>query len=571
MACSSSDDLAWWQKTVIYEIYPKSFLDTRGQGTGTLKGITQKLDYFEQLGVGVLWITPVYASPMVDNGYDIADYYSIDPRYGTMEDMDELIARADEHGIKIAMDLVFNHSSDQNAWFLESRSSRDNPKADWYIWRDPKPDGGVPNNWRAVFGGSVWEWCEERQQYYLHTFATCQPDLNWENPEVRQALYDVANYWADKGLGGFRIDAISYAKKPAGLPDGPRDAPDGSCFVERASINTPGILDFLHEFKHKVQDGRDIFTLAEAPGVPADQLDDWVGPDGVFDMLIEFNHVECHEPENRVWADHKDGWDLRKLKSALSASELNTSHGGWYPIYFDSHDQPRSVNNLLPEQPCDTNAAAKMLATVMFTLRGTPLLYQGEELGYANVAWDSIDDYDDVFSKDQYQVALSLGRSPEEALAAVQRKSRDNARTPMQWNASPNAGFTSGTPWLKVHDDYETCNVAAQETDPESVLSWYRRLSKLRAQTEVLLVGDYEELMADNRQIYAFKRSKGDEGADTGADSGDPSVAVTLANFTNDEASFDASLVEGMRLLISTHGEATPGVLRPLEAVVYVK
>ena len=567
MALLSSKDLAWWQKTVIYEVYPKSFLDTRGQGTGTLKGITQKLDYFEQLGVGVLWITPVYASPMIDNGYDIADYRAIDPRYGTMEDMDELIEAADAHGIKIAMDLVFNHSSDQNAWFLESRSSRDNPKSDWYIWRDPNPDGSLPNNWRAVFGGSVWEWCEERQQYYLHTFAKCQPDLNWENPEVRHALYDVANFWADKGLGGFRIDAISYAKKPEGLPSCPPDTEDGSCFVERASINTPGILDFLHEFKHEVQDGRDIFTLAEAPGVPPEQLDDWVGPKGVFDMLIEFSHVECHEAESRRWVDHEDGWDLRRLKGAITESELNTSHGGWYPIYFDSHDQPRCVNNLLPQPVSDTDAAAKMLATVQYTLRGTPLLYQGQELGYANADIDSIEVYDDVFTKDQYQVALDAGHSPEEALAACQRKSRDNARTPMQWDDSPNAGFTTGTPWLPVHDDYASCNVAAEEADPESVLRWFQQLAALRADDEVLLAGDYEELMADSTQVYAFKRSLGE--VPEGQAAPVRTQAVTLANFTEETVFYDPTIVDGMNSIISTHGNAARGMLRPLEAVVY--
>ena len=436
--------------------------------------------------------------------------------------------------------------------------------------------GGLPNNWRAVFGGSVWEWCEERQQYYLHTFATQQPDLNWENPEVRQALYDVANLWADKGLGGFRIDAISYVKKPEGLPSCPPDDPDGSCFVATASINRPGILDFLGEFKREVQDGRDIFTPAETIGIDPEDMGGWVGADGVFDMLIEFSHVECHEPASRRWCDHEDGWPLTKLKSALTASEVSTSScGGWYPIYFENHDQPRSVCNLLPVRPYSTDAAAKMLACVLFTLRGTPLLYQGQELGYSNVTWDSIDRYDDIYCKDQYEVALAAGCSEEEAIAVVQRKSRDNARTPMQWDSSPNAGFTTGKPWLPVHEDYETCNVAAEEADPDSVLQWYQRMARMRADTEVLLAGSYEELMADSEQIYAFKRSleagapEVGDAPGTGTLSDGPTVSITLANFSNDDAAYDSSLVEGMELLVSTHGDAVPGVLRPLEAVVY--
>ena len=424
----------WWQKTVVYQVYPKSFQDTTGSGQGDIPGITRRLAYLKTLGVGAVWLTPVYPSPMIDNGYDIADYTAIDPSYGTMADMEELIAEGRRCGIRIVMDLVFNHSSDQHPWFLDSKSSRDNPHADWYIWRDAKPDGSAPTNWRAIFGGSAWTWCEERQQYYLHTFAKEQPDLNWENPAVRQALYDAANFWLDKGVGGFRIDAIVYIKKPAFI-DGEPDGEDGMVGIHEMTHDTPGILDFLHEFKANVFDGHDIFTVGEANGVAPDELKDWVGENGVFSMLFEFSHMNLNFPVSEKWYEAED-WHLSKLKGALTASQRATATNGWYPIFFENHDQPRSINKFFP-QDADPLLAAKAMATVLFTLRGTPFVYEGQELGYVNVAWDSIDDYNDISSHGQYELALEEGCTPEQALAAVHRFSRDNARTPMQWsNAS---------------------------------------------------------------------------------------------------------------------------------------
>jgi len=552
---TKKQDLAWWQKTIAYEIYPKSFYDTAAQGTGTIAGITAKLDYLASLGVGAIWITPCYKSPMVDNGYDVEDYRQIDPSFGTMADMDELIAKGNEKGVRVVMDLVFNHTSEQCAWFKESRKSRDNAYADWYIWRDARPDGSAPTNWRSIFGGSAWAWCEERQQYYLHTFAPQQPDLNWENPDVRRALIDIANFWADKGVGGFRIDAITYIKKPAEFVDGSADGEDGMYAVHAATANTPGILDFLHEFKAGVRDGRDIFLVGEANGVGADELGDWVGERGVFDMLFEFSHTKAVSCEDEVWCRPIE-WKLTDLKRVLAESQANTADNGWYPVFFENHDQPRSTVNFFR---CEGSISdkAKALGTVLLTLRGTPFVMQGEELGYANRVWKSLDEFDDLQTRSQYEFALSEGRTEAEALAGCNRFSRDNARTPMQWDASANAGFSAATPWLPVHDDYTQVNVEAESADPDSPLSWYRKLAALRAERDELVAGSFEELMADDEQVYAYRRQ------------GEGGAAVVLANLSGEEASYDAALVADMKLLAGTHGSTEPGTLRPLEAVVF--
>lgn len=550
-----TSDLAWWQKTIAYEVYPKSFLDTYGQGTGTIAGITEKLDYLAKLGVGAIWITPCYRSPMVDNGYDVQDYYQIGPSFGTMAAMDELIEKGCEKGIRVVMDLVFNHTSDQCPWFVESRSSRDNPKVDWYIWRDARPDGSAPTNWRSIFGGSAWKWDEGRQQYYLHTFAAQQPDLNWENPDVRKALFDIANYWADKGVGGFRIDAITYIKKPAVFEDGPVDGEDGMSLIHFATANQPGILDFLHEFKTAVRDGRDIFMVGEANGVAAEELGDWVGTNGVFDLLFEFSHKAVVVGGEEVWC-RAPKWKLTDLKRALTASQVATATNGWYPAFFENHDVPRSVNMYFQ---CEGSPAAKAkaLGTVLLMQRGTPFIMQGEELGYTNRVWKSLEEFDDVQTKAQYDLSITEGLTPEEALAVCNRFSRDNARTPMQWNASEYAGFSTVSPWLPVHDDYVTNNAEVQEADPASVLNWYRMLAGLRGTRDELTAGTYEELMAESEQVYAYRRQ------------GEDSCAVIFANLSNEPAAYDVELVDGLTLLAGTHGATEAGALRPFEAVVF--
>ncbi|MCR5758665.1 MAG: alpha-glucosidase [Selenomonas sp.] len=556
-------ELKWWQKTVVYQVYPKSFLDTTGSGQGDIPGITRKLDYLKTLGVGAIWLTPVYPSPMVDNGYDIADYTAIDPAYGTMADMEKLIAEAKKRDIRIVMDLVFNHTSDQHSWFQQSKSGRDQEKADWYIWRDGKADGSAPTNWRSIFGGSAWTWCEERQQYYLHTFAKAQPDLNWENPAVRQALYGAANFWLDKGVGGFRIDAIVYIKKPAVFVDGEPDSADGLVNIHSMIADTPGILDFLHEFRREVFMGKDIFTVAEANGVAPSELKDWVGKQGAFDMLFEFSHTNLEFTDGELWS-HATGYrpDIpQRLKACLTASQLATAENGWYPIFFENHDQFRSVRHFFPDS-ADARVTAKTMATILFTLRGTPFVYEGQELGMDNVAWDSIDEYNDISSKGQYELARREGRSVSEAMQIIHRYSRDNARTPMQWTSDKQAGFTAGIPWLPVHGDFADCCVEAEERDENSVLSFYRRLSHLRRESqaaEVLQQGDYEEVMSERGDLYAFYRRW--EGQET----------LTLVNFTGQEITYDGMLASGCFVLIETMAGSRPGLLRPYEAVCYFR
>ncbi len=542
----AAENKAWWKEKAVYQIYPKSFLDTTGSGTGDLRGVIEKLDYIKSLGAGAIWLTPFYPSPMVDNGYDIANYTEIDPRFGTMADFEELIAEARKRNIKIVVDLVFNHSSDQNSWFLESKSSKTNPKADWYIWRDEK------TNWRGIFGGSAWTWCEERQQYYLHTFAKEQPDLNWENPKVRQALYDAANFWLDKGVGGFRIDAIVYIKKPNVIADGKPDVPDGTCSIHNMTVATPGILDFLREFKEKVFKGRDIFTVAEANGVKPEDLSEWVGERGVFDMLFDFSHVNImFDKGAEIW-HRAQLYKLSEWKKALTESQKAT-RGSWYPVYFENHDRPRSIDTFFPHGS-DKKLAAKALAIILFTLRGTPFIYQGEELGFANTKFDSIDDYDDISSRGNYDLARADGLSDKQAMKFVHRFSRDNARTPMQWNSTKNAGFTSADKsWLPVHSDFKSCNVAIEEQDADSVLNFYRKLGALRNSNETLIYGEYEELYSENEELYIFTRTFGTK------------KFMTIVNFTTHDVKLPIS--GGKKILGNYSDEKS--YLRATEAAIY--
>ncbi len=554
-------DLKWWQKTIVYQVYPKSFLDTTGSGRGDLAGITRKLGYLKQLGVGAVWLTPIYPSPMVDNGYDISDYTDIDPSYGTMMDMEKLIAEAGKLDIRIVMDLVFNHTSDQHPWFLESSSGRGNEKDDWYIWKDAKADGSPPNNWRSIFGGSAWTWSEARQQYYLHTFAVQQPDLNWENPKVRKALFKAANFWVEKGAGGFRIDAIPYIKKPEGFPDGAPDSSDGMVNIHSMTANTPGILEFLHEFRKQVFDGHDIFTVAEANGVGPKDLKDWVGEKGAFDMLFEFGHMCLEFPDGEIWS-HATGYQpgvVSELKKCLTASQRATAEDGWYPVFFENHDQFRCVRRFFPEH-ADPRLTAKAMAVLLLTLRGTPFIYQGQELGMDNVAWDSIEDYDDISSHGQYELARKEGLTDEEAMKRIHRYSRDNARTPMQWTTGKQAGFTIGTPWLPVHEDYRECCAESEESREDSVLSFYRRLCRLRTEgkaADILQRGSYREIEIPQEGVYGFCRRLEDR------------EILTIMNFTDKNVSYEAGSREDAELLIATQPGNRKGMLRPYEAACY--
>ena len=545
-------NLSWWQKTIAYEIYVNSFQDSDGDGYGDLNGIRSRLDYLRDLGVGAIWLTPVYASPMVDNGYDVSDYYSINPRYGTMDAMDDLIAEADSRGIKIVMDLVFNHTSDQCKWFIESSRNKDNEYSDWYIWRDALPDGSAPNNWRGIFGGSAWTWCESRKQYYLHTFASAQPDLNWENPKVREAVFDIANFWLAKGVGGFRMDAIPYIKKPSGFPSGKPDGVDGMVSVHDMTVNTDGILDFLKEFKSKVTAGKDVFTVGEANGVKPADLKYWIGANGVFDMIFEFSHVNLEFPGVEVWCKAND-WTLKDLKKAISASQEATADNGWYPVFFENHDKPRSLDHYFGS---DNPMAAKALGTVLLTMRGTPFIFQGEELGLTNVKWPSIEDYNDISSVSQYDMALENGFAKEDAMECVYRFSRDNARTPMQWDASDNGGFTTGKPWLPLNDNYMQINASNEMNDGDSVLSWYKELVAVRRAHSALVDGSYREVFADREDIFAYVRENDEESL------------LVLVNFTDKTVSYDLNSEGLTEHEIILGKDIRSGFLSPYEAQI---
>lgn len=547
--------MKWWQEKAIYEVYPKSFLDTTGSGSGDIRGIIAKLDHLQSLDIGGIWLTPVCVSPMADNGYDIADYRNIDPSFGTMEDMDELIRRAGEMGMKIIIDLVFNHTSDRHPWFLESRRSKDGPKSSWYIWRDAKADGGPPTNWRGIFGGSAWEWCPERGQYYLHTFAASQPDLNWAEPEVRRELREIADFWLDKGAAGFRLDAITYIRKPDSFEDGKPDGADGMVSVHEMTVNRKGILEYLHEFRDHFS-GRDTVLIGEANGVSAEELPAWVGPAGVFDMLFEFSHVNLDFKGVEMWC-RPVKWKAADLKKALFDSQKATEDG-WYPVFFENHDKPRSVSHYFPANT-PREKAARVILTLLYTLRGTPFLYQGQEIGMRNVAWDSLDQYDELNTRAQYEFALQEGFSSEEAMASVHRFSRDNARTPMQWNDSGHAGFTAGTPWLAVNEDYTDINVRDESADPDSILSFCRFLARLRRDCPVFTEGSFTPLFEEDSRIFAYRRT------------GDETEAAVLVNFSGRSAKYDAGAIPEEDYVQASAHEHVPGVLRPWETVILMK
>lgn len=548
---SKTASLKWWQNTIVYEIYPNSFKDTNGDGYGDLNGIISELDYLKKLGVGAIWLTPVYASPMGDNGYDVSNYYEINPRYGTMDDMDRLIKEAKKRNIRIVMDLVFNHTSNEMAWFKESKQNKTNAKSDWYIWRDPKPDGSVPNNWRGIFGGSAWTYCEERNQYYLHTFADFQPDVNWENPEVRNALYDIANFWAEKGVGGFRVDAVTYIKKPSDFKDGPVDGIDKMSGIHGMTANTDGILDFLHEFKDRVAKGRDIFMVGEANGVPVNELTEWVGKDGVFDMIFQFDHLGVQVVE-WDWTQVKD-WKLTQLKKAFTGAQEITRDNGWTPVFLENHDQPRCVTHYI-KNCTDYKNGAKVLAMLNMTLRGTPFLFEGQEIGMSNNIWKDVKEFNDISTINQYNQAIAKGCSEAEALSVVTNYSRDNARTPMQWNKDFNAGFSKGNPWLSVNENYRTVNVEAEQKDKDSILNWYISLNKMRKSHSVFADGIFTELFGDDENIFAYVREN------------DKEKIIVLLNFTDRAVEYDSAVVGSGKVLMC-NTEHRDGRLLPYEAV----
>ena len=497
----------WWHDKVAYQIYPKSFLDTNGDGIGDLAGILSKLDYLKGLGIDILWLSPIYPSPFADQGYDISDYYGIARQFGTMEQFDELLAQAKKRDMHIIMDLVINHCSNEHEWFRKALADPEGEYADYFYFRRGK-NGNPPSNLRSYFGGSCWEPVPGTDKYYFHMFAKEQPDLNWENPVVRQKLYDMVNWWLDKGLAGFRIDAIINIKKDLSFPDYPADGPDGLAMCTKMVDSVEGVGDFLGDLKTHTFAKHDAFTVAEVFNMKPEELRCFIGDDGYFSTMFDFSaHILSTGAHG--WYDAPD-IDFARWRDVIFRSQEETQGIGFKANIIENHDEPRGVSRFLPDYARNP-MGKKMLGTVSLLLRGIPFIYQGQEIGMTNAHWGSIGEFNDINTKDQYRVALDAGLTEQQALAACEKMSRDNARTPMQWDSSPNAGFTTGTPWLKVNDNYPEINVAAQENDPDSVLNYYRRLTALRKSPEyrqLFTYGKFRPAFENSHRILAYYREK---------------------------------------------------------------
>lgn len=498
---------AWWKESVVYQIYPRSFYDSNGDGIGDLRGIIQKLDYLRDLGIDVIWLCPVYKSPNDDNGYDVSDYQDIMDEFGTLGDWDELLAEMHKRGIKLVMDLVVNHTSDEHLWFQESRKSKDNPYRDFYIWR-PGKDGGEPNNWRSFFSGSAWQYDEQTGEYYLHLFTKKQPDLNWENPKVREEVFKMMNWWLDKGIDGFRMDVINMISKVPGLPDAPVMNQDRYQFGGQYFMNGPRLMEFLTEMKQKVLSRYDILTVGETPFVTTQDAIKIVNEEtGALKMLFQFEHVDLDAETGADSAGTIKKMKLLDLKDVMTRWQKDLENRAWNSIFLSNHDQPRSVSRLGDDTQFRVESA-KLLATFVHMLQGTPYVYQGDEIGMTNVAFESIEEYRDVATRNMYKEAVEeKGVDPQVALKVVHAKSRDNARTPMQWDSRKNAGFTNGTPWIKVNPNYKEINVAEAMADANSVFHYYKKLIQLRKENPIIVYGTYDLLLASHEEIYAFTRT----------------------------------------------------------------
>lgn len=551
---------AWWKEAVVYQIYPRSFMDSNGDGIGDLNGITEKLEYLKELGIDVIWLSPVYQSPNDDNGYDISDYQAIMEEFGTMEDYDRMLARAHELGIKIMMDLVVNHTSDEHAWFVESRKSVDNPYRDFYIWRKGK-DGKEPNNWGSCFSGSAWKYDPQTDMYFLHLFSKKQPDLNWDNPKVRDRVFDMMNWWCEKGIDGFRMDVISLISKPEGLPDG---IPGETGYADSGCANGPHVHEYLKEMNRKVLSHYDLITVGEAAGVTLEEAKKYANADGSeLNMVFQFEHIGGGpEADN-----HYGKWDSHKMplpvwKKILSRWQTGLEGKAWNSLFLSNHDQPRSVSWFGNDSEQYREISAKMLGTCLHMMQGTPYVYQGEELGMCNAYFDQLEDYRDIESLNAYkELTETCGVSHEEMMGYLKRISRDNARTPMQWDDSANAGFTTGTPWIKVNSNYKTVNAKQQTTDPDSVFSYYKELIRLRHENDIIVYGEYELLEPQNEELFIYTRSWNNE------------HLMVLCNFTEKDivipAAVTAQIPADAQILISNYVGNLESVLRPYEARVY--
>ena len=551
----------WWKNAVVYQIYPRSFKDSNGDGIGDLQGIYEKLDYLAELGIDVIWMSPVYKSPNDDNGYDISDYQDIMDDFGTMDDFDRVLAKAHSLNIKIMMDLVVNHTSDEHKWFIESKKSKDNPYHDYYMWADPDKNGNPPNRWESCFSGSAWEYVESVGQFYLHSFSRKQPDLNWDNPKVRDEVFKMMTWWCDKGIDGFRMDVISMISKYPGLPDGPEN---GNGYTGNTSCDGPNIHKYLREMNKKVLSKYRLITVGECPGVNAEQAKKYANIDGSeLDMIFQFEHVSG----SALKPCHHGKWDgeamtMPELRANFTKWQKDLEGCAWNSLFLSNHDQPRCVSRFGNDSEQYRELSAKMLATMTHFQKGTPYVYQGEELGMTNAYMENIADYRDIESLNAYKELTTKENIPAKTVMGyIKAVGRDNARTPMQWDASDNGGFTSGTPWLQVNKNYKTINAAAQVNDPDSVFAYYKKLIALRHTNEVMVNGVYDVLIPDHPQIYAYTRTLGDK------------QLLVLCNDSEKEVGVPAEIEEKIAgaqgILIQNYKDVKAGVLRPYEAVVY--
>ncbi len=531
---------AWWKHAVVYQIYPKSFQDSNGDGIGDIRGIISRLDYLKELGIDAVWISPMYRSPQDDNGYDISDYQDIDPMFGTLSEMEELFAEAKKRGIRIIMDLVLNHTSDEHRWFLEAKKSKDNPYHDYYVWKDGE-EGVLPNDMKAVFGGPAWEWVPELKQYYFHQFSVKQPDLNWENPKVRREIYDMILWWMEKGAGGFRLDVIDQIAKEPDLG---------------ITNNGPRLHEFLQEMSRETFQKGDLITVGEAWGATPEIAKLYSNPDGSeFSMVFQFEHILLDQQEG------KEKWDLAplslvKLKQCLAKWQTELYGRGWNSLFLDNHDLPRIVSRWGDDGKY-WKESAKMLAAVLHGMQGTPYIYQGEELGMTNIKFEDIRQYRDIEILNMYEERLKKGYDREDVMRSIYAKGRDNARTPMQWSAQENAGFTDGTPWIGVNPNYTEINVESERKDPDSIYQFYRRLIRLRKEHPVFVEGKFQLLMEDDEKVFAYTRT------------GEDGTLLVCGNFTGETAACPVldEWKDG-EVLIHNYNDPVAAELRPYEAVM---
>ena len=555
----------WWKESVVYQIYPRSFCDSNGDGIGDLNGITSKLDYLKELGVDVIWLSPVYKSPNDDNGYDISDYQDIMDEFGTMEDFDRMLATAHEKGIKIMMDLVVNHTSDEHKWFIESRKSTDNPYRDYYIWRPAKEDGSLPNNWGSCFSGPAWEYDKTTDMYFLHLFSKKQPDLNWDNPVVRREVFDMMNWWLEKGVDGFRMDVISLiSKEQPELPD--KEPGINGYATFNVSANGPHVHEYLQEMRQKALNNADTITVGECSGVTLEEAKKYARSDEKeLNMVFQFEHMDVDSDEKAgKWTTRK--MDLRDLKKILTRWQKGLQDIAWNSLYWENHDQPRSVSRFGNDSDEYREISAKMLATCIHMMQGTPYVYQGEELGMTNCPFNTLENFRDLESINAFHELTEQGKmTEEEMMAAIGYKGRDNARTPMQWDDSANAGFSdaSATPWIMVNPNYTKINAKDQVSREDSVFKYYQKLIKLRHESDLIVYGTYDLILDDDKDIYAYIRTLGDE------------KLIVYCNFSENtrEVELPEEFTDG-KILISNYNDAKVSekiTLRPYEAIVIQK